>query len=335
MNDAAPITWLIDRINTLMSSGLVTGAQAISDTITPLVAACFGIYIILIATNYMRGAEQEPVMDFIFRMMSFSVVIGLGLNASAYASHVIPIVTGIGPNLADAITGGSVTAGTLDQLALHYLNIIDKGFDGIALLTSPGAYVLMLFKSLLIIFGLAPFLIVATVMTIVANAGSIIVAMVGPIYFAFLLFPATRQYFNAWLNTALSYALIPVFVAVIATVSVGLSVEMLSNGGSLNETSLADVFLAALGNLILVFLLKQVSSIASALSSGGINAGMPGTVGSVARTLGSHQSQRAMRQMGQGALSVGKGAFAAVNPFAYQRTYNKIAGKFNSIRKAG
>lgn len=329
MDDAAPITWLINRINTLMSSGLITGSQAISDTITPLVAACFGIYIILISTNYMRGAEQEPVMDFIFRIMSFSVVIGLGLNAASYASHVIPMVTGIGPSLADAITGGAVTAGTLDQLALHYLAIIDKGFEGVGLLSSPGAYVLMILKSLIILFGLAPFLIVATVMTIVANAGSVIVAMVGPIYFAFLLFPATRHYFNAWLNTALSYALIPVFVAVIATVSVGLSVEMLSSGGgTLNESSLTDVFLAALGNLTLMFLLRQVASLASALSAGGINAGMPGTVGSIANTLGSHQSQRAMKQ-------IGKGAFAAVNPFAYQRTFNKVAGKFNSIRKAG
>ena len=122
-----------------------------------------------------------------------------------------------------------------------------------------------------------------------ANVGSTIVAMVGPIYFCFLLFPATRQYFSAWVNTAFSYALIPLIVAVIATISIGISKAMLSSGAGgggtvdLSEVALSSVFLAALGNVVLLFLLKQVSSMASSLSAGGINAGMTNS-GAVAST---------------------------------------------------
>lgn len=289
MNESAPITWLVDKINEIVSSGASSAAGAISTSITPLVSVCFGIYILLITINYMRGAETEPVLDFGMRCASFAIIVGLGLNASNYSSMIIPIVTGLGGDLANAISGGTVSAGTLDQLALFYLKIIGDGFEVASAssgLDSIGIWINVFTKAAIIMLGLIPFLVGATLVIIIANVGSVLVAMVGPIFFGCLLFPATRQYFSAWVNTAFSYALIPVFVAVIATLSVGISKEMLSDGGSLVKAEFATVFLAAIGNLILLFLLKQVAALASSLSAGGINAGMAGGIGSAARAIG-------------------------------------------------
>ena len=98
--------------------------------------------------------------------------------------------------------------------------------------------------------------------------------------FSFLLFPATRQYFSSWVNGMLSYALVPLFVAVIASMAVTLSKSMLSDSGSLNDTTLSGVCLASLGNFCLLLLLRVVSNLASSLSAGGINVGTPGGVGS-------------------------------------------------------
>lgn len=301
MDDSAPITWLVGQINTIVSTGVGDAAGAISNAIMPVVAVCFSIYALLTATNYMRGTETEPVMDFGLRLAKFAIIIGLGLNADTYATTVIPMVTGIGNDLANAISGGNATAGALDQLALHYLAILSDGFQHANAITFPfniGSLLLYAIKAALILLGLIPFLVAATVAIIIANVGSVMVAMVGPIFFAFLLFPATRQYFSAWLNTALSYALIPVFVAVVALLSVNLSTAMLSNGGnSLDRTSLAEVFMATLGNLVLLFLLKQVASLASSLSAGGINAGMPGGIGSFARGASGFVTGRGYRQL--------------------------------------
>jgi len=72
---------------------------------------------------------------------------------------------------------------------------------------------------------------------------------------------------------------------VIATISVGLSKTMLSGSGSLDDVSLKAVFLASMGNLTLLFLLKQVSALASSLSAGGINASMPGSIGTLASAI--------------------------------------------------
>lgn len=331
MDESAPITWLVGEINKIVSSGAGATATAIATAVTPLAAVGFGIYIILICINYMRGAETEPVIDFGVRCAGFAVIIGLGLNAANYTSTVIPIVTGVGSDLASAVSGGSASAGTLDQLALHYLKILDNGYESASRGGFPlnaGSMLLYFMKFVCVLVGLIPFLVAATLCIIVADVGSVLVAMVGPLFFAFLIFPATRQYFSSWLNTALSYALIPVFVAVIATISVGLSKTMLSGSGSLNDVSLKAVFLASMGNLTLLFLLKQVSSLASSLSAGGINASMPGSIGTLANAIrsGARESAKDIKAM-QAGYRATKAGGQAVGRWA--------ANKFNSIRKAG
>ncbi|MDM0029128.1 type IV secretion system protein [Variovorax saccharolyticus] len=322
MDEAAPLTWLIAKINELLSSGAESTAAAISSTIAPLASVCFGIYILLVTINYMRGAESDPVTDFLVRCMGFAVVIGLGLNADNYANIVIPVVTGFGGDLANAVSGGNATAGTLDQLALFYLKIMADGFDAVGVFEGlTGAYAILVLKCMLILAGLVPFLVACALAIIVANVGSLLVAMVGPLYFAFLLFPATRQYFSAWLNTALSYALIPMMVAVIATLSVSISKQMLTSGGTLKEATFKIVFLASLGNLTLLYVLKTVSALASSLSAGGINAAMPGGIGSAAHAMG-HGIRGSAREI----KTAHKG---------YKGIKKAMANRGNSIRKAG
>ncbi|MDC6409616.1 MAG: type IV secretion system protein [Xylella fastidiosa subsp. multiplex] len=323
MDESAPITWLIGEINKIVSSGADAAASAIATTVTPLASICFGIYILLICLNYMRGAETEPIIDFGIRCAGFAVVIGLGLNAANYTSLVIPMVTGIGSDLASAISRGNATAGTLDQLALHYFKILEEGYDLSNKPTFPsnvGPLLIYVLKAAFILVGLIPFLVAATLCLIVADVGSVIVAMVGPLYFAFLIFPATRQYFSSWLNTAFSYALIPIFVAVIATISVGLSKQMFSA----NDISFKAVFMASMGNLTLLFLLRQVGALASSLSAGGINVSMPGS----ANTL-----RNAAQAARLGAKGIQQGGRTAIN--AGKAAGRWAENRFNSIRKAG
>ncbi|WCF29623.1 type IV secretion system protein [Xylella fastidiosa] len=327
MDESAPITWLIGEINKIVSSGADAAASAIATTVTPLASICFGIYILLICLNYMRGAETEPVIDFGIRCAGFAVIIGLGLNAANYTSMVIPVVTGVGSDLASAISGGRATAGTLDQLALHYFKILDDGYQSVEAMKFPsnvGPMIIYALKAIFILVGLIPFLVAATVCLIVADVGSVMVAMVGPLYFAFLIFPSTRQYFSSWLNTAFSYALMPIFVAVIATISVGISKQMFSGSGSFKDISFKAVFLASMGNLTLLFLLKQVGAMASSLSAGGINVSMPGS----ANTL-----RNAAQAARLGAKGIQQGGRTAIN--AGKAAGRWAENKFNSIRKAG
>jgi type IV secretion system protein VirB6 len=323
MNEAAPITWLIDEINAIVAAGASAAATTLAGAIMPLVAACFAIYMMMILLNYMRGAEDNFVGDFMYRVIGFAVVLGLGVNAGNYVAYVMPIVTGLGGDLGAAISGGSASANSLDTLVIKYMDIVNEGFDSISLMqkiSNPMIYVDLLLKALIIILTLTPFLVAATLMLIVANVGSVIIAMVGPIYMACLIFPATRSYFSAWLNTAFSYALVPLIVAVISLISVGISDKMLTGGTNISDISFKLVLFCGVGNLILLLLVKQVSALASSLSAGGINMGGGGGVGSAASAI-----RTSIRGSGQDI----KGAASAV------KAINKLATRAGGSIKAG
>lgn len=290
LSEVAPISSLINYVNTLTSQALSSVAGDMITAITPFGAAAFGIYIILMMWSYMRGAEADPVQDFLVKFFSWSLIIGYGLNAATYTSVILPIVTGLGNSFLSLI-GGGVSQTAMDSLAIGTIQIIQNGYEQASILSDSngfsglaltiGMYVLLLFKVVLLVVGVIPFLVACTVTVIVANTGSQIVGAVAPLFFLALLFPATRQYFSAWLNTALSYALIPLFVAVVAVLGMGVTIGILgipatpSTTNTLVNVSLFRVFYAALANLTFLFLLQQVTSLASSLSSGGINAGMP------------------------------------------------------------
>lgn len=322
MNEAAPITWLINEINAIVSAGASSAATTLAGTIMPLVAGCFAIYMMLIVLNYMRGAEDNFVGDFMYRTIGIAIVLGLGLNAANYVSIVMPIVTGLGGDLGAAITGGSASANSLDTLVIKYIDIVNEGFDSVGLLqkiSNPMIYIDLLMKAVIIILTLTPFLVAATLMLIVADVGSVIIAMVGPLYMACLIFPATRSYFSAWLNTAFSYALVPLIVAVISLISVGISDKMLAGGANLSDISFKLVLFCGVGNLILLLLVKQVSALASSLSAGGINMG-GGGVGAAASAI-----RTSIRGSGQDI----KGAASAV------KAINKLATRAGGSIKAG
>lgn len=322
MDAALPVTWLVGRIHDTLLTSATAAAKIIAVELMPLFAIGFIIYMILMTLNYMRGSEDVPVVDFTLRLASWAIIIGFGLNADTYASTVIPIVTGVGADLANAITGGDSTAGAVDQMITSLLKSIGtatKELEHLDLFDGATAYLMVAFKIVLILIGYIPLLIAAAIAIVIADSGSILVAAVGPIFFGFALFPATRQYFSAWLNTVLSLMLVPIFVAIVALASINIANEILV------DTTFETLFVGVICNLILMVLIKQVSALASSLSAGGINMAMPkGGIGSAASSIRS--GAQTTMQAGKGVASGYRGA---------KNVGRAIANKFNSIRKPG
>lgn len=329
MDEQAPITWLLSEIHSLIGQTASSYASALTGIIMPLVASAFGLYMLLLLLNYWRGGESNPVGDYLVRFIGWSITIGFGLNADTYNSVILPMVTGIGPDIANAIGGGGNNANSLDSLALVYLQIISDGFTAaqeVGGLEGIGATIFVAFKALIVIFGLVPFLVIATVALCTADVGATLIAMVGPMFFAFLLFPATRQWFSAWLNAALSHALVPIFIAAICALSVSISSKIFGGGGTLMDATFKKVFFAAFANLVLVCLVYKVSQLASALSAGGVNISAAVGVGSAARS--------ARESMKGSAREISKGARAAGAAWSMGKNLASRA-RGNTIRKAG
>jgi type IV secretion system protein VirB6 len=310
MNQQAPITWLIAVINELLADAIAGAASKLVAYILPPLGIFFGIYIVLLSLNYLRGGSAEGIVDVFKRFFAFTLILGLGMNANNYVNIVLPIVIGIGPNIADAVSGGNSGAGALDELALNYVNILSEGYEQANTPIFPlnlGTLLLYGIKVLLVLGGLVPFLVAATLSYIAADVGSQLVAAIGPLFFAFLVFPATRQYFSAWLNSAISFALVPILISILTGISISISKKAFGEQASLGDTTLVTVFLGAVVNLVLVFLVRECVGLAGKLSGGGASFATGGLGGfaNAARTAG-QGSARDARAISEGISSAKK-----------------------------
>ena len=287
----APIQSLITKVDTLIGSVASTAAAGISGVLTPIMGTFFGIYIILICVNFFRGASSAPVWDIYLRAAGFAIIIGIGLSAEGYVNNVIPIIQTLGDDLAKAASGAEPNATGLDQLAINYTEFLHHRYilyQEMPWYNFGGAIengIIYFATMVLVCISLVPFLVFATALLIMAKVGTVLVAAVGPIFFACLIFPATRQYFSAWLNSLFSYALIPVFLAIVAMIAVNISKSTFEEANMMtSDEIIIKLIFIGIVNLILIVLIKLCSSLASSLSAGGINAGSPaGAYGSMVR----------------------------------------------------
>lgn len=333
MDLTAPITSIVNFILTPFNTIVAMGATAISDLVTPVVGAVFILYVLLKMIAMLKGMDESSVIDFGLFLLSFFLVFAMMKNYDNYNTYVVTMVDSIKNGLSSALTGSSLGANSLDELAKYYIGMVDQGqqaIDAMNPLNRVGAQLGFLFKELMILFGLVPFLVAATITITVLEIGLRMVLAIGPLFIAFGLFPNTRQYASAFVNTVFSYVLGITLVSVVALASVGISMQMLSSGGgTLNEASVPAVFYASIGNLILLFLLKQVSSVASSLSAGGINAGMAG--GSITGAAKGASGAFARHRNADG--SKGKGLAIGSQSVDAGKALAKMLKKGNSITK--
>jgi type IV secretion system protein VirB6 len=286
---------------TLVSSALNGVASAVAGVISAVIAPLFGvgflIYMCLIGFNYFRGTEDSPFGDLIYRMIGASLVISIAFSAGKYAAIVLPIITNLGGDIGVKIAsvlpsastqGASTSAGAvINTLFDGYVQIMKDYFKEAATFGwyEPGAIITTLVLGSFLFISIIPLCIGGTLLIIVANIGLTVVAMLGPIFIGFLLFPATRQYFSSWLNTAFSYVLIPIIVAVFVAISVNICQRVLLSANYVTGTLLdiPVVLSICVCNLLLAYALRYVSSLASSLSAGGINIGGVGGIGSAIR----------------------------------------------------
>lgn len=147
-----------------------------------------------------------------------------------------------------------------------------------------------LFKSgILIVFGGA-YIAVAGAYLLVAQVLLNILAAIGPIFFGFALFPATRQFFNNWVGSVLNYGFFFLFSTMLVQMSLSViegqldtyqaAVESYYGGIASMSSAVADGFSASISSvfvlvcmfIVFTVVLFQLPQLASSLF-GGLAAG--------------------------------------------------------------
>lgn len=270
-----PFAELFHFIDSTVIGVIQSGTANVITLITPLIAAGFGIYMMLILSSYWRGSNDDHITDFLLRMMSWVVVIFLGLNVNNYLEYVVPFVNGLGEDLAKVVVvNGSGehydSAAALDSMFNNFVQAILNIWKDAPFPTSIVVGFMCVF--LMLVGGI--FMVIAVGYILLAKLALGILVAIGPIFIAAALFPATRKLFESWVAQCLNYAFLTMLFSFASQLQVNMMVKMIPK-----VYEVSAIFMFEICCIALIFVSLNLPSLASALAGGvGISA-MVGRVG--------------------------------------------------------
>lgn len=239
------------------------------------------IYIVLLGGAILRGAVQYPAREFVYRALKLAAL--TWAVSSLYGASVgLFTMNGLPGQFANALGGADVggLGGYFDALLQGAFSAITKIEEivqahtdaaGVNLIGMPNNIVeiiLAAFANLVILF--VALLSCALGFTICAFAlfALALLAVVGPLFVAALLFDSTRGWFFAWLGSAISYIMLVVF-ALLVTLFVSQTTDTFINSITTSDEVLIAVLKALSFYVLGFFFFLQIPSLASGLGGGG------------------------------------------------------------------
>lgn len=241
--------------------------QMMAQVAGPLRAALV-LYVVLYGFAILRGAIQEPLVDFSIRSLKLSLIVMLA-TTPAYGTWIsTPLFHTLPDALSSAISGQSPAGAgaAFDQFfgrAVYLGQKIAKEAglsDPTPLLVAVGVWVVGALASAL---GFGIFLL--------AKVALALLIALGPIFIACALFDASRRYFFGWLSQAVNYLILMALIVTIFQLILSLvAAQWTSIDGE--DAVMGGLLFIALCVLAGVFFL-QVPAIAAGIA-GGASAGL-------------------------------------------------------------
>jgi type IV secretion system protein VirB6 len=255
-----PFTKVYNFFDHAVSDVLLTGTTNMIALISPLMAVCFSIYVMLVLSDYLRGHETSPIVDFLLKMAAWGTIITFGLNIDMYQTYVKPLVSGLGDDLTGTISSKYDSAAALDQMAGAFLDCFGNMYAKAEGIKNT------IFAALTIFILSVPtglFMVIAIGYIILAKVALGILVATGPLFISAALFPATRDLFKNWTAQCLNYA----FLVMLFSFAAQLEIQMVSSLVP-KDFALADIFSCILVCCVMVFVSLNFPSLAAALAGG-------------------------------------------------------------------
>ncbi len=256
----APFTYVYDYFDQAVSQTLLNATTNTIALITPVMAICFSIYVLLIITDYWRGAENSPLIDFLMKMAAWGTIITFGLNIDMYRLFVAPLILGLGNDLTGIVGSPYNSATALDQMASQlldcFINMYEKA-DGFKQTFFAGVMILILSVPT------SAFMVIAIGYIMLAKAAIDVLVAIGPLFIAAAMFPATRDLFKNWTAQCLNYAFLVMLFSFASQLQIAMMMPLVPR-----DFALADMFTCILASCLMVFVSLNLPSLAAALAGG-------------------------------------------------------------------
>lgn len=262
----APLFAEIDNVTRTFASDV---SSRIVVAITPVVSAGLTLWFVVWGVLVMRGAVHQPVVEFLGKVIRTALIVSIALGAGLYQSRIAELVRTLPDDLAAVVSGGSGTgqAEVIDRAAGEGLGRAQDAWEKGTIMTQQG----MAFYT----FGVL--LLLATVFMVAVGGATILTAKVilallaalGPLFIAALLFDATKRFFQNWVAMIAAYTLVVVLFACVFTFMLAIFANYM-NGVQLdgNMNVAYGIGGAVVLTIVSLIVLKEVHVLAMALGGG-------------------------------------------------------------------
>jgi type IV secretion system protein VirB6 len=220
-----PLFTEIDHV-TMRVAGDVSSRVIVA--ITPVVSAGLTLYFTVWAVLVIRGAVQQPVLEFLGKMIRTALIVAVALSAGFYQQTVAELVRCVPDDLAAVVMGnGAAACGTpasgqaavIDLAAGRGFDKAGDAFKKGTIYTQQG----MAFYTFAVLIVIATVLMVGVggAMIVVAKVALALLAALGPLFIAALLFECTKRFFDRWVGMVATQVLIVVVFAFLFTFMLG------------------------------------------------------------------------------------------------------------------
>jgi type IV secretion system protein VirB6 len=257
------------------------------------------LYVAIYGIAVMRGAIQEPILDFAWRAIRIVTVILLATNAGSYQQYVKALFFDSLPReISGAISGSGLdmkSGQPFDQLLIKGISVAQKIYDQAGLTDVVPA----LIAAILLVFTAASGFLQFAIM-LYAKVGLALVLALGPIFIALMLFEATRTFGEAWTRQLANFVILHVLVVALIGLmltTVGHFVDKYGANATGGQLIVGAVAISAVLGLA-AYIALQLPEIAGALAGGGAS-------------LAAHMLNRTMASYATtGTLGAAAGAYA-------------------------
>lgn len=304
------VSEFLEKVTTVVESAAATNAANVAQAISPTFFAAIALYVIYLIYEVMYAHRDVIMSEVTKNIGAFALVGAFTYSAPYYSQFVIPFVMHAGTDLSAAITGGSGTATSVDNLwnalSTTLNDFKNNELDGLEWYSfTDQLYVYLIWGvgyvgGLLLIYYTTVFLTLSTFMVgILLSAGIL--------FICFSLFSSTRNMFTAWIGSCLNYILLNLFYSISFSFVISFVEQTVPLDGNINLTSVIYFFMVT---IISIFLIEQVGTLCSTLTGGvGING-----LTSAANGFASKLASGAMRASGLRSFTRGF-ASKTPNPF--------------------
>jgi len=328
-------TDLFERIDSVTDTYVTSMSSAAASAIAPVVGVGLTLTFIAFGMLIIRGAVQMPVSEFLGKSIRIALICGAALGSGMYQGQIANAIKQTPDALASALLPsaekGQSAAAVIDVAAGSGFEKANEAWENAGIFKEDG--LLWGIAGCIIFAATTIFMAVGGAFLLLAKIGLSVLAGLGPIFIASLLWQPTTRFFEAWTGQIVNYTL----MVVVFAAAMGLMVDIF---GSFVSTMQFDGVqnvafnLGGLGilSLAMVIALLQLPGIAAALGAGASVSFIHEmrAVASGAKAAKGAASA-AMSAPGKVAGAVGGGVNAARNAAG---AISKAAGKFQGKKAA-